>query len=492
MWYAQHLFAWIYDYDEGAYSLGGRFISEGFLPYRDFTLVHPPLYDLTLGFIYKIFGYDFFLGRYFSVLLSVLCIILVFIIIRKLFNSTAALVGAALVAFFPGFFLLWYRAVQEPLGIFFVLLSLFFAIDFIRENKIGWRILLSGVCLGLALATKYTFLPVVAGLSLGFLFLSMRGRWTSLRDWFSRENLLFGGGVVFGFLVVTGYFIVLFPDQFISQTLSAQVGYRLNFVMPDLLHFFNFFQLPLWSQKITSICVILVIAVAFFAYFRRKVSRANSFIFIALFVSLVLSSTFNRFGELRYFVSPFLMTIIMIAAFVPELDAKTIVQPIERLSIHKLSSFAFGLAVLIFGVASLLILQRYDYSYTGPEGITFEKTAYDQVNRYLEGHPDKTVYSMSPIIPALSSKIDTTLQFDTFAFLEIFGEDPEALILREQSLGVDYFIVDPLYLLGFQKPQFGVLAADLDARGKLIASFVPAGLKILSVNVYEDYSTFPR
>jgi len=60
-----HLFIWIEDYDEGAYSTGARFITHGYVPYKDFTLVHPPFYDLVLAAIYKIFGYNFFYGRYF-------------------------------------------------------------------------------------------------------------------------------------------------------------------------------------------------------------------------------------------------------------------------------------------------------------------------------------------------------------------------------------------------------------------------------------------
>jgi len=63
LWHIQHLFKWIYDYDEGAYSVGGRLISQGYLPYQDFSLVHPPLYDLLLSGIYKVFGYNFFYGR---------------------------------------------------------------------------------------------------------------------------------------------------------------------------------------------------------------------------------------------------------------------------------------------------------------------------------------------------------------------------------------------------------------------------------------------
>ncbi len=60
LWNIHHLFNAIHDYDEGVYSLGARFISQGYLPYQDFILAHPPLHSLTLASIYSVVGYDFF------------------------------------------------------------------------------------------------------------------------------------------------------------------------------------------------------------------------------------------------------------------------------------------------------------------------------------------------------------------------------------------------------------------------------------------------
>ena len=79
LWQIQHLFNVVHDYDEGAHSLGAYFISQGYLPYQDFTLVHPPLYDLVLAGVYKVFGYAFLDGRYLSVALSLACIILIYL-----------------------------------------------------------------------------------------------------------------------------------------------------------------------------------------------------------------------------------------------------------------------------------------------------------------------------------------------------------------------------------------------------------------------------
>ncbi len=79
LWNIDHLFNVLHDYDEGAYSLGARFITQGYLPYQDFILVHPPLYDLVLASFYKIFGYSFLSGRYLSVALSLICIVIIYL-----------------------------------------------------------------------------------------------------------------------------------------------------------------------------------------------------------------------------------------------------------------------------------------------------------------------------------------------------------------------------------------------------------------------------
>ena len=48
-----HTFNAVHDYDEGAYSLAARFITEGYWPYQDFNFAHPPLYELLLAGVYK-------------------------------------------------------------------------------------------------------------------------------------------------------------------------------------------------------------------------------------------------------------------------------------------------------------------------------------------------------------------------------------------------------------------------------------------------------
>jgi|GEM_PF-1532964 len=181
LWQISHLFNVVHDYDEGAHSLGARFISQGLLPYQDFTLVHPPLYDLLLAGVYKVFGYSFLDGRYLSVALSLGCIVLIYLVGKKLYHPTVGIFAAALFAVSPDMVYLGRRAVIEPLGIFLILLAVYFAVDFIQNGKQN-KAFLCGLFLGLALAAKYLFIPAAVAIIVAVAFLSMGERfWRSLK-----------------------------------------------------------------------------------------------------------------------------------------------------------------------------------------------------------------------------------------------------------------------------------------------------------------------
>ena len=182
LWNIAHLFNAIHDYDEGCLSLGARFITQGYLPYQDFTLVHPPLYDLVLAAFYKIFGYSFLSGRYLSVALSLICIVIIYLVGKKLSHPTAGIVAAALFAVSPDMVYLGRRPVQETLGIFLILLAIYFALDFLQNRKLN-RAFFCGLLMGLAVATKFTFIPAVLAIIVAIALLSMGERfWRALKN----------------------------------------------------------------------------------------------------------------------------------------------------------------------------------------------------------------------------------------------------------------------------------------------------------------------
>ncbi len=98
LWGIRQLFNAVHDYDPGAHALSGRFIAEGNVLYRDFVSVHPPLYDLTLGAIFRAFGYDFYFVPYLSVVFSLASVVLIYLVARRLYSSRAGLIAAGLFA----------------------------------------------------------------------------------------------------------------------------------------------------------------------------------------------------------------------------------------------------------------------------------------------------------------------------------------------------------------------------------------------------------
>ena len=205
LWNIQELFNAVHDFDEAVYSEGARFISQGHLPYRDFVLAHPPFFSLILAIVYKIFGYNYFYGKYLSIALSLACIILIFLIAKKLFHPGPGLVAAAIFAVSPDMVYPGRRVVQESLGIFLLLIAIFFAIEFINKHKKN-RLLVCGISLGLAAATKYIFIPGIIAIVASVVLILMGDRFWKPFTLFGKSQFwifyLSLGGLVFSILIV--------------------------------------------------------------------------------------------------------------------------------------------------------------------------------------------------------------------------------------------------------------------------------------------------
>jgi 4-amino-4-deoxy-L-arabinose transferase-like glycosyltransferase len=487
LWHIHHLFKWIYDYDEGAYSLGGRLISQGYLPYQDFPLVHPPLYDLLLAGIYKVFGYNFFYGRYLSVVLFLVCVVLAYLIAKRLYNPTAGLVTAALFAFFPGFFLLWYRVVQEPLGILLILLATFLAADYMVDRTHKNRLLFSGLCLGLAVTTKYLLIPAVIGFALGVVILAMEGHWRSWRlvpaGLFSRELGLLLAGIVAGFILVTGFFIAIAPYQFFNQTLLSQLGYRVGDTMATITARFMGIGSGTTTDLVNILSLVFPFGIFLALLIRKQFTRANIFLLAVLLVSIPLCATFDPFGEPRYFASAFIFALLAMAAFAPHPDMKLFADKMTKQTLLKSAGLIVALLVILASIGGTVTLMR-QYNFMGPEQLTYEEQAYSETLAYLEEVGAKKIYSLNPIVPALSPEMSNSLEFDSFGLLFVLRQTPETVIRYQLEEGVDYLILDAFRLLGLRGWELAELAAEVQQQGTLVKEIVPGELPILGIEIY--------
>ena len=120
------------------------------------------------------------------------------------------------------------------MGIFLILLALFFAAGYIRAREKSNHLLFSGLFLGLAVATKYTFIPAVVGFTVGVFVISTDWHLRSFRSYFSgllkRDIWLLVAGMIVGFLLVTGFFIIKHRNSSFPKLFLA----RLNIVLAIL------------------------------------------------------------------------------------------------------------------------------------------------------------------------------------------------------------------------------------------------------------------
>lgn len=92
--YAGILFNQIAPYAEGWYTYYAQCINSGNLPYKDFDYLFPPLYIYLIAFITKLFGYKLIVLRFFGIIIFSVISLLVFLIIKEIFNEKIALISA--------------------------------------------------------------------------------------------------------------------------------------------------------------------------------------------------------------------------------------------------------------------------------------------------------------------------------------------------------------------------------------------------------------
>ena len=227
-------FNYFNDYDEGTYVLAAKLLSEGKLPYRDFTLVQPPLYQIMLAAVFKLFHYDFMIARYLSVAVSLFNIILVFAIARRTFGSLPAVIAGSIFAFDPLLVYLGRRGVIDSFGLFFCLFGLLLLTFYLSDKSKRWLAGV-GVAFGLALAAKLIYVPLIFGVIVAVAALQSGLSWRSIAKFGTTKALGEYLGVmafifaVVVFMKVLGVNLSLQVFEYNIQPQNVLVGFILLF-----------------------------------------------------------------------------------------------------------------------------------------------------------------------------------------------------------------------------------------------------------------------
>lgn len=199
------------DADEGAYLTSAQLMLQGYLPYRDFFAVIPPvalhLFAAILRLTYTPWGSPsgFMAVRYLCVAMGTVSVLVTYLIGRKVGGRWAGLLAAFLVAVDGIVVAQDRRAMLEAPSNLFTLLALFAYLGAIESEK-RLPLAAAGVCSTLALLSKGTALIVPVLIVLHVL---LQRRFRAL--------LIFAATVAVTYLLLAGYFLITCPEQYLKQ-----------------------------------------------------------------------------------------------------------------------------------------------------------------------------------------------------------------------------------------------------------------------------------
>ncbi|MBI2012445.1 phospholipid carrier-dependent glycosyltransferase, partial [Candidatus Curtissbacteria bacterium] len=158
------------DNDKAAYDPFSPAPKEG----TAYDWLHPPLAKLIQAGSIKIFGDVPFGWRLPSVIFGTAIIPLTFILTNLLFGPTAAVFASTVLAFENLTFVMSRITMNDVFMVFWILLSLIFAILAVRSQRLRYLVLTSAF-LGLAVATKWSALYAIIAVASYIFFAHLRG-----------------------------------------------------------------------------------------------------------------------------------------------------------------------------------------------------------------------------------------------------------------------------------------------------------------------------
>jgi len=148
--------------DEAVYVMIAKQVYEGLGLYGDFFLAHPPAYPLVTSWIFSLLGVGVWQAKIIPVVLSIGCIPLIYLIARRFYGFRAALLSAFVFSISVGVVQFTRSAMMFSEMIFFSLLAVMFLFDGLEKRE-SWRVLVSGLCLGIAMLYRlFAIIPLVS------------------------------------------------------------------------------------------------------------------------------------------------------------------------------------------------------------------------------------------------------------------------------------------------------------------------------------------
>jgi len=242
--------------DEYVYIYMGKLVAEGYVPYRDFFLAHPPLLVFSYALLYKLFGFKLFMFKFVELLVFILSSFFIYLIARHKFNYTVALLS---VLFFLSSKIILFESTYflgMGLTTLLFLIGLYYAI-----NRNSYFV--SGLFMALSALTRLNALVLIIAF---ILILFIKGDKKNVYH-ISFGFLLLFAAINFMFIIITGFSFIqsvylfhLLKPAIGSTTLEIFTGFiKENFFL--VTGFFLF----IFSRK-REISIFLILAFSYFVF----------------------------------------------------------------------------------------------------------------------------------------------------------------------------------------------------------------------------------
>jgi len=269
-------------------------------------------------------------------------------------------------------------------------------------------------------------------------------------------------GLVAGFLVVIGPFLLRFPGEYLTQTVLFQSA-RPATEFPSLL---GVARIARWMSSFMFLAylpTLAVVPVAFVLLARRPPSPNRFFLAVALLAALAICQFLP--SAPRYNISLYPLLFLALALVVSEIS-------LPRMRGGARIRTAAAVALLLLPACTSLTLLKnytgYDVGWAWPP--SDEEEVYTATVEYLEQADARKVYAPNPICIALAEEIDTVLSFNTYANLWLRDAAAPEFVDGLVDEGVEYFLLDAWSRNwpGSYQGRLDELVAHLRARSHLV------------------------
>ena len=391
--------------DEGAYAYIAQRLRVGEVPYRDSFDHKPPAIYFTYAFIFKYFGESILSIRLFTLLVSLLCTLLIYLIAYWFWGSMGALLAAFLYAVFSGGpFIQGTSANTETFMLLPMLIAFYLFILSIKKNL--WdnlALLCAGIFSGLAVMFKPVALLNFLALFLFAFFMPDRSR---------KEKTLNLINLGLGFLLFPLVFLCYFwTKQALFDFINLAFVYNFTYLHSQLWFWSNYLRVFICAN---SILWLLAISAAIHIMLKeRKYELWLLTIWAALSVLGVISGK-SFYGH--YFIQA-MPALILLSTF-------TLLKYREERSVN-ISSIT--MAVALFALSIIIIIYQYQIYLSPPDKISLIKYGYPnfvvarEVAEYVKAHtaPKDSIY--------------------------IWGAEPEIYFYSQRKAASKYIYYYPLF-----------------------------------------------